>query len=114
MPKRREVPPRPDAAVKLNTAAVLREDALYKAKQQKEAKQIAAYEAELRDCTEFYMWQTDMREKDLAIRREQVGRSRASPPLRKRRTAPSRVEAPRHQEGAGRSILSPPNSSSRP
>ena len=76
MPKRRKVPPAPTAQVKLNTASVLREDALYKQKQQKEAAQIEKYESELRDCTEFYAWQSEMKTKDLAIRKEQVERTR--------------------------------------
>mmetsp|Transcript_12226 Transcript_12226/g.15864 ORF Transcript_12226/g.15864 Transcript_12226/m.15864 type:complete len:644 (-) Transcript_12226:584-2515(-) len=64
--------PEKGAAVKMNVAQVLREDALFKKKQQNEAALIKAYEAELRDSTEFYRWQTDMRERDLKIKAEQV------------------------------------------
>lgn len=31
-----------------------------------------AFESELRDSTEYYMWQTEMRDRDAAIRKEQV------------------------------------------
>ncbi|ETV67092.1 hypothetical protein, variant 1 [Aphanomyces astaci] len=61
-----------DAPVKLNTAAILREDALYKKKQEKEAKLIQAYESDLRDASEFYRWQSDMIKKDDAAHRAQV------------------------------------------
>jgi len=60
----------------MNTAAYLREDSLYKKKQADEVKVIEAYESELRDSTEYYTWQTEMREKDLKGRREQVERVR--------------------------------------
>lgn len=62
--------PAPDATkhapheVKLNTAAILREDALYKKKQAKDAQLIRAYEAELRDPMDFYRWQTEMQQQD--------------------------------------------------
>ncbi|ETW04034.1 hypothetical protein H310_04420 [Aphanomyces invadans] len=65
-----------DAAVKLNTAAILREDALYKKKQEKEAKLIQAYESDLRDASEFYRWQSDMLKKDDAAHRAQVEKRR--------------------------------------
>ena len=46
--------PETGANVKLNVASILREDALYKKKQEKEAQLIEAYEADPRDSTEFY------------------------------------------------------------
>ncbi|OQR95489.1 hypothetical protein THRCLA_07818 [Thraustotheca clavata] len=61
-----------DAPVKLNAAAILREDALYKKKQEKEAKIIQAYESDLRDASEFYRWQSDMIKKDDEDQRRQV------------------------------------------
>lgn len=36
---------------------------------------LQAFESELRDSTEFYLWQTEMRDRDAAIRKEQVSRS---------------------------------------
>ncbi|TMW68054.1 hypothetical protein Poli38472_007726 [Pythium oligandrum] len=50
--------------IKLTTAAILREDALFKKKQAKEAQLIHAYEAELRDPMEFYRWQSEMQQQD--------------------------------------------------
>ncbi|KAJ1460387.1 hypothetical protein M885DRAFT_477920 [Pelagophyceae sp. CCMP2097] len=64
------------AAVKLNTAAILREDALFRAKQAKEAAKIEAYESELRDSTEFVRWQNKMRDRDAQVRLEQISRTR--------------------------------------
>ncbi|CAK4100082.1 unnamed protein product [Aphanomyces euteiches] len=65
-----------DAPVKLNTAAILREDALYKKKQDKEAKLIQAYESDLRDASEFYRWQSEMVKRDQENRRQEVERRR--------------------------------------
>ncbi|KAF0695737.1 Aste57867_13473 [Aphanomyces stellatus] len=65
-----------DAPVKLNTAAILREDALYKKKQEKEAKIIQAYESDLRDASEFYRWQSGMMKKDDEDHRAQVEKRR--------------------------------------
>lgn len=64
------------ADVKLNAAAVLREDALYKKKQEQDAALIKEYESALRDSTEFYRWQTDMKGQDEARRRAQVEQRR--------------------------------------
>lgn len=50
--------------IKLNTAAILREDALYKKKQLKDAQLIRNYESELRDPMEFYRWQSSMLQQD--------------------------------------------------
>ena len=68
--------PAKGATVKLNAAAVLREDAIYKKKQEQDAALIKEYESALRDSTAFYQWQTTMREKDDAKRRQQVERRR--------------------------------------
>lgn len=57
-------PPQQIAEVRQNQAAVLREDALVNKKQAKEYKILKNFEEELRDASEFYEWQHDMRLKD--------------------------------------------------
>ncbi|CAK9022292.1 Cilia- and flagella-associated protein 99 [Durusdinium trenchii] len=53
-----------EGIVKMNAAAVLRETAVYKKKQENEAALLKAYEEDLRDSTEFYEWQSQRREED--------------------------------------------------
>merc|ERR1719506_2822696 len=48
----------------MNTAAILREDALLRNKQEKEFAILKEYESDLRDCSQFYEWQFEMRKKD--------------------------------------------------
>jgi hypothetical protein len=69
-------------SVRLNAAAVLKEDALYRRQQAKDAEVLRNYEEELRDPFEYYMWQKDLRERDhadklkgVALRREQAKQS---------------------------------------
>jgi hypothetical protein len=50
--------------VRLTAAAVLREDALFRKKQEEQAKLIAEYESGRRDASTFYRWQTEMRQQD--------------------------------------------------
>lgn len=60
--------PSSGADVKLNTAAILREDAVLQAKAAKEAAVIEAYEGSLRDTSDYYAWQESERRKDEVAR----------------------------------------------
>lgn len=53
-----------EAEVKLNTAAILREEHLVMKKEEEERKKLVAYEIELHDASEFNHWQNKMKEKD--------------------------------------------------
>merc|ERR1719247_1152431 len=48
----------------MNTAAILREDSLLRNKQEKEFAILKEYESDLRDCSQFYEWQYEMKKKD--------------------------------------------------
>jgi hypothetical protein len=65
-----------EAKVKLNTAAILREDALYKKQQEKDYNLLKNYEVELRDCTEYYGWQRQMKQRDHEVKLQQVAMRR--------------------------------------
>ena len=61
-----------EAKVRLNTASILREDALFRKQQAKDVQLLKNYEEELRDPTEYYIWQQDMRERDHQVKLKQV------------------------------------------
>ena len=63
------VNPAPDftkipAKVRLNASAIYREDSLFRKQQAKDAEVLKRYEEELRDPTEFLVWQREMKGKD--------------------------------------------------
>ena len=67
------------AKIRLNAAAILKEDFLYRKQQAKDAAILKNYEEELRDPIEYFSWQTEMRKRDhtskiegVAARREQA------------------------------------------
>ncbi|KAL9649041.1 hypothetical protein ABK040_008418 [Willaertia magna] len=60
------------ASVKFTAAAILREDAIYKKKQEKEVEILKKYESELRDASEFVNWQENMKERDFKLRQEEI------------------------------------------
>lgn len=58
------VQPSEEAVVKQNVAAVLREDALLRSKQAREAGILKNFECELHDASEYNSWQQKMKQKD--------------------------------------------------
>lgn len=58
--------------VKLTTAAILREDALYQRKKDREVALMRAYESGLRDSFDFYRWQATMQQQDEAKWQQEV------------------------------------------
>lgn len=68
--------------VKVNTAVIFKEDYLYRQRQEKDAKILLNYEEELRDPTEYYLWQEELKRNDeleklkhVEMRREQAKNS---------------------------------------
>jgi hypothetical protein len=95
-------PPTTESApIKLNTAAILREDTMYRKKQEKEAAMIKRYESELRDGSEFEAWQRRMEDADEEERLKEINRRRIEMALsqeqaieaRKRKVRENRVAA---------------------
>jgi len=92
--------PEDGANVRLNIASVLREDFLYKTKQEAEAKTIKAYEEDLRDANEFYRWQSEMKEKDVKTHKVEVERRR----LEMVQSAKDAIEAARRQKRENKEV----------
>jgi len=69
--------PEEGADVKLNAAAILREEALFRQRQKAEADRIADYEANLRDASEFNAWQAKQKALDDAAEAAVVEARRA-------------------------------------
>lgn len=64
------------AKVRLNVASILREDYLFRQQQAKDVKTLEEYEENLRDPTEFYMWQKEMENYDHIAKLRQVAERR--------------------------------------
>jgi hypothetical protein len=60
------------AKVRVNASTVYREDALFRKQQAKDAEVLKRYEEELRDGTEYILWQREMKEKDENIKDQNV------------------------------------------
>ena len=60
------------AKVRLNVASILREDYLFRKQQAKDVALLKNYEEELRDSTEYYIWKSDMEERDQLVKLRQV------------------------------------------
>eukprot|EP01138_Halocafeteria_seosinensis_P006232 gb/GECG01006373.1/.p1 GENE.gb/GECG01006373.1/~~gb/GECG01006373.1/.p1 ORF type:complete len:910 (+),score=221.53 gb/GECG01006373.1/:1-2730(+) len=73
-PKANPVPEYPEegADIKMNVAAILREEALFRKRQKEEAKTIEEYEANLRDSSEFEQWQKRLKEAEEEEQRELI------------------------------------------
>lgn len=71
-----------NAKVRINASTILREDSLFRKQQEKDVQLLKNYEYELRDPTEFYSWQNEMKSNDhqnklnqVVSRREQAKQS---------------------------------------
>ncbi|KAJ1428363.1 hypothetical protein B484DRAFT_395966 [Ochromonadaceae sp. CCMP2298] len=68
--------------IRINVSTILKEDALFRKQQAKDATILRNYEEELRDPFDYYLWQKDLRDRDhveklqgVALRREQAKQS---------------------------------------
>ena len=60
------------ASVRLNVSTVLREDYLFRKQQAKDAALLKNYEEEVRDSTEYYLWQKKLQKNDELVKLRQV------------------------------------------
>ena len=109
LPKR---PTKESAPIKLNTAAIFREDAMYRNKQAKEAAMIKRYESELRDGSEFEAWQRRMEDADEEERLKEINRRRIEMALSQEQAIEARKRKARenlqaaHMQQAESAVLS--------
>lgn len=61
-------PPAPEAVVRINAAAILREDFTLRRRQKEEASALKRYEAELHDDVEYKEWRTKKQAEDEQLR----------------------------------------------
>lgn len=96
------------AQVRMTAAAIMREDALYRAKQAKEAAVLKQYEADLRDSSQFYQWKTQMeRDDELAklarvdeLREDMKASAQRAAEAMEKETQMKRESAVQHREEA--------------
>ncbi|KAL3864337.1 hypothetical protein ACJMK2_006028, partial [Sinanodonta woodiana] len=65
-----------EVPIKMTTAAILREGALYQKREEKELQRLESLEAGAKDPSEFLKWQTGMRQQDLEAEFAEVERRR--------------------------------------
>jgi len=80
------------ASVKLTTAAILREDAIYKKKQEEEVALLKKYEAELHDASEFEKWKEEMETKEDEERKIAIEKRKIEMMLTDERARQARVQ----------------------
>lgn len=76
VPAPRPAPPPPTAEVRINAAAILREDAVLRRRQREEAAMMRRYEAELRDEAEHAAWRARVKAEDERARLARLNEQR--------------------------------------